>query len=45
MTAYDLGKGTVLKIRHEAGVVRKQRHPSADEVDEWSGCISRTGRW
>ena len=37
VTAYGLAKGTVLKILHETGVVRKQRHPSADEVDEMVG--------
>lgn len=34
MKRYKLGKGTVLKILNEAGVVRKQRHPSPEQVDE-----------
>ena len=34
MQRYNLSKGSVLKILHEAGVVREQRHPSREQVDE-----------
>lgn len=34
MKKYQLGKGTVLNILHEAGVIRQQNKLSAEQLDE-----------
>jgi hypothetical protein len=34
MRKYQLGKGTVLQILNEAGVLRKRCHPTSEQVDE-----------